>query len=142
MALSEARVAEVRTVIERLTAYATSRDEVRGLVLVGSWARRAARMDSDVDVVVLAAEPAALPAEVWLDLLAAGRVVRRQWWGPLDEIRVALPSGLEVEVGIVPLSWAATDPVDPGTRRVISDGHRVLYDPDGLLGRLAAACWP
>jgi predicted nucleotidyltransferase len=138
--LSEDRVAEVEAVIERLVEFVAARGEVRGLVLVGSWARRTARMDSDIDVVVLAAEPAALSAEVWLDLFDGGRVVRRRQWGPLDEIRVALPSGLEVEVGIVPLSWAATDPVDPGTRRVINDGHRVLHDPVDLLGRLVAAC--
>lgn len=35
------------------------------------------------------------------------------------------------------MSWAATDPVDDGTRRVITDGHRVLYDPHGALAALA-----
>lgn len=42
-------------------------------------------------------------------------------------------------------SWArgaraATDPVDPGTRRVVGDGLRILHDPDGLLARLLEAC--
>jgi hypothetical protein len=37
-------------------------------------------------------------------------------------------------------AWAATDPVDPGTRRVVRDGMSILYDPGGLLERLAEAC--
>lgn len=43
-------------------------------------------------------------------------------------------------MGVVPVSWAATDPVDSGTRRVISDGHTIVHDPAGLLAALSAAC--
>jgi hypothetical protein len=39
-----------------------------------------------------------------------------------------------VELGFAPSSWA-TVPLDPGTRRVLADGHRVIYDT----GLLAAA---
>ena len=49
------------------------------------------------------------------------------------------PSGLEVEVGIAAPSWAATDPVDPGTRRVVEEGMRIIYDPEELLTRLVGA---
>lgn len=51
-----------------------------------------------------------------------------------------LPSGLEVEAGIAPPSWAAMDEMDPGTHRVVRDGLIPLYDPDGLLPTLSAAC--
>jgi hypothetical protein len=50
-----------------------------------------------------------------------------------------LEDGLEVEVGIAEPVWAATDPVDPGTRRVVTDGLRILHDPDGRLAALAIA---
>jgi len=56
------------------------------------------------------------------------------------ERRFTLPSGLEVEVGIALPSWAATEPVDACTRRVVTDGMSVLYDPQGLLARLIDAC--
>lgn len=77
--------------------------------------------------------------EVWTQLLD-GQSIRQQQWGPLREVRVRRPSGFEVEMGIVPVSWADTDPVDAGTYRVINDGHRVVYDPDGALAALSAAC--
>ena len=124
--------------MDRLVTYAATDPLVRGVLLVGSWARGAARMESDIDLVLLAADPDAL-AGVGPDVVG-GRVVRRRSWGALEETRLLLPSGLEVEVGVVALSWAATDPVDAGTRRVVTDGHRILYDPDRLLVRLAAAC--
>jgi hypothetical protein len=76
---------------------------------------------------------------VWSQLLG-GRLIRRQDWGPLREIRLVRPSGFEVELGVAPLSWAGTDPVDAGTFRVINDGHRIVHDPDGSLAALANAC--
>jgi hypothetical protein len=32
--------------------------------------------------------------------------------------------------------WAATDPIDPGTRQVLSGGCRILFDPEHLFGHL------
>ena len=60
--------------------------------------------------------------------------------GPMTERRFALSSGIEVEMGVAPPSWAATDPVDEGTRRVVTDGLSVVYDPKGLFGKLIDAC--
>jgi hypothetical protein len=58
----------------------------------------------------------------------------------MTERRFTLLSGLEVEVGTALPSWAATEPVDAGTSRVVTDGMSVLYDPQGLLARLIDAC--
>jgi hypothetical protein len=66
--------------------------------------------------------------------------VRTRRWGAVTERRFALPSGLEVELGMTPPSWAATDPMDEGTRRVVTDGVSVVYDPKGILARLLDAC--
>ncbi|MEU5837179.1 hypothetical protein ABZ820_26400 [Streptomyces diacarni] len=60
--------------------------------------------------------------------------------GGIRERRFTARSGLEVEFGIGAPSWAATQPVDPGTRRVVGDGALVLYDPVGLLAELKDAC--
>ncbi|SBV25121.1 Nucleotidyltransferase domain-containing protein [Micromonospora krabiensis] len=122
-----------------VAAWAVERADVGGVVLVGSWARDAARPDSDVDIVVLTDNQGYARVSVWTELLD-GRLVRSARWGPVREIRVRRTSGLDVEVGVAPVSWADTDPVDPGTRRVVSDGHRLLHDPAGRLAALSAAC--
>lgn len=133
---------EVEGLLRLAAAWAAGRPDVRALALVGSWARGEARPDSDVDLVLLTDRPARfVGADGWAAELG-GRVVRTAPWGAVTERRVALPSGLEVDVGVAEPGWASADPVDPGTRAVVSDGMRALHDPDGLLATLAAAVAP
>ena len=139
--MSDRGVPPIAPLLERVTTWARERPDVRGLALVGSYARGAARPDSDVDLVLLTDDPASYIADAdWATELGASKIVRTQAWGPLTERRLLLPSGLEVEVGVVLPLWAATDPVDAGTRRVVAEGFRILYDPEGRLATLAAAC--
>lgn len=137
--VTDERIAEAEAVVSAVRGWAARHDDVRGVLLVGSWARDSARMDFDVDVVVLTDAPGHADPDVWLGLLG-GRVVRRQQWGPLSEIRLERPSGLKVEMGVTPVNWAATTPVDAGTYRVVHDGHRIVHDPDGILAALSEAC--
>jgi len=138
---SDARVAEVERVVRQASHWAATRPDVRALLLVGSWARQAARPDSDVDLVVLTTTPDVYtPDGAWTRALDAVGISRVQQWGPIAERRLVLPSGLEVEIDIGPLSWAQADPVDAGTRRVVTDGCHILYDPAGQLQRLIVAC--
>ena len=57
----------------------------------------------------------------------------------LIEQRLRLPSGLELDVGIGSPRWASVDPLDSGTARVVSEGCRIIHDPEGLLARLRSA---
>ena len=75
----------------------------------------------------------------WIQALGATRIVRTERLGPLTERRLALRSGLELEVGIVDPSWASVVPLDEATRRVVENGFRILHDPHGLLRALVAA---
>jgi hypothetical protein len=99
-------------------------------------------MGSDVDLVVLTnCMDIYVTSAIWIDEATDGqaRIMRTRKWGPLTERRVRLPSGLEIEFGFAPTSWADIVPVDAGTASVISDGFRIVYDPDGLLTRLVDA---
>ncbi|MER6329597.1 nucleotidyltransferase domain-containing protein [Streptomyces sp. NPDC001034] len=139
----------VREFLDRLTRWATARGDVVGLLLVGSYARRAARPSSDVDVVLLTTDPTPYLTATrtsgdagadWAGELGLGRPVRTRAWGPVTERRFALACGPEVEFGIGTPQWARTDPVDPGTRRVVTDGALPLYDPVGVLAELVLRC--
>ncbi|MGW7456254.1 nucleotidyltransferase domain-containing protein [Streptomyces sp. NPDC054797] len=138
--ISQERVAEVQEVIVRITRWATTRQDIVGLLLVGSYARNAARPDSDIDIVLLTTDQTQYFNNTWADELALGELVRTQAWGPIIERRYATTSGLEVEIGIGFPEWAQTDPVDPGTRRVVTDGARPLHDPAGVLASLIQTC--
>ena len=136
---SHSRTAEVDGVVEQVRAWVLGRPDVLALALAGSWARGDARADSDVDLLVLTADPDAYLGGAWLaSAVDPAADIRTRRWGPLLERRFRLPSGLEVELGFAPVGWAAV-PADPGTARVVSDGFVVLHDPSGLLERLVRA---
>jgi predicted nucleotidyltransferase len=135
--VTEERADEVRLFLATLREWAKGRPDIVAVGLVGSWAHGNARMDSDVDVVVLTEDQKPyLEGDAWLHELGGVRLVKTRQWGPLTERRFALPSGLEVELGVASPSWAGTDPVDEGTRHVVTDGVGVVYDPEGLLAEL------
>ncbi len=131
----------LRTVVE----WAKAKEEIRGVALVGSYARNQARPDSDIDLVLLTEhakhfrDAASLTT---IDWPGAG-VHPTKWvyeeYGVVWCYRLWLKPDFELEVAFAPLSWANVSPVDKGTERVVSDGCRVLYDPDGLWNRLALA---
>ena len=139
--VSPERRREVSAFISGLQTWAAARDDVVAAAIVGSWARGAAREDSDVDVVLLTEDVSAFEADGWIaELAPAAELVRTAEWGAIAERRLCLPSGLEIEVGIGHPSWARAAPVDPGTRAVVRDGPRPVFDPRGLLAELTARC--
>ena len=133
-------------ILEVIIGWAKVHEDIRGVALVGSHARGAARLDSDIDLVVLADNPEAFRTDgSWIDAIdwpSAGVKVAN-WgdedYGELWSRRVWLSSGAEVEISFAPVAWASIAPLDAGTRRVISDGCRILHDPAGSLGRLYEA---
>ncbi len=136
------RRAEFESVLASTVTWAKGRPDIRAAGLVGSWARDQATMGSDVDIAVLTDDvDAYVTGTAWVEDVAGPRahLVGTRQWGLLTERRVMLlPSGFEVEYGFAPPSWADTAPLDEGTAGVVTDGMRILYDPEGLLGRLTA----
>ena len=130
--------------LETVTDWAKAKHDIRGLALVGSHARNAAGPHSDIDLVLLADNPNSFRDGAWLKTIQWSGGVRPTKWSD-EEYGVVWcrriwfePEG-EVEFAFAPLSWADLSPIDEGTRRVVSDGCRVLYDPDGLLKGLTLA---
>ena len=130
----KARRRDVERLLVDITTWACSVDNVHALVLVGSYARGQARMGSDVDLTILSDNAEGdLSDGAWFRQLRPGsQLIRSETWGPVQERRYRLRSGLHVELGFAPLSWARV-PLDAGTRRVLGDGHRILHDPHHLL---------
>jgi hypothetical protein len=136
------RLAEYERVVGAVGSWARGQADVRAVAVVGSWARDEARMDSDIDLIILTDDPArCLADDGWVSeaLARPATVVRRAQWGAVTERRARLPSGLEVEFGLATPAWASTGPLDTGTARVVRDGCVAVMDRDGLLARLVAA---
>jgi hypothetical protein len=135
----------LESILEEVVRWAARRNDISAVALVGSWARGKARDDSDIDLVLLASDPLWFRQnDHWLndvDWRCIGSTVatwRDVDYGVLWSRHLRLADGTEIEIGFGPLDWASIDPIDPGTYRVIGDGCRILYDPQGLLHDLIA----
>lgn len=120
-------------------AWARAQPDILALALVGSYARGAARSDSDIDLVIISTGTGQYTADLsWVARF--GEIVRHQIenYGKVTSLRVWYRNGLEVEYGFTDEDWAAT-PLDDGTRQVISEGMKVLYERGNILSRHQAA---
>lgn len=113
--------------LKELSDWAACRPDVRAVYLVGSYARRQARPDSDIDLVILTGQPGAyLQDTSWTGQF--GRVLRQQQedYGRLISLRVWYADGGEVEYGFSTPDWIA-EPLDEGTAHVLAGGFQRLY---------------
>jgi predicted nucleotidyltransferase len=139
MPADDRRHTEVAQVLDKIVTWASRRPDVKAVAVVGSWARETARMNSDLDIVVLTDDlEDYLTKDGWAAELADTTVVATVQDGALTERRLVTRSGLEVEVGFATPRWAS-EPVDRGSARVVADGLRPILDPHGLLARLLDA---
>ena len=131
--------------LEAIVEWAEKRS-LFGVALVGSHARGQAGPDSDIDLTILVGDPEPFRADLaWLAEIDWDRAHVRPMahrdmsYGVVWSRHVELEGGPEVEFSFAAASWAQTEPVDPGTRQVVRNGYRVLYDPHGILAALHAA---
>ena len=119
--------------------WAAHQPTIAAVALVGSHARGEARPDSDMDLVLLCEEPHAFLADTsWIHRFGEVRTCHTEDWGRVTSLRVRYRQSLEVEFGLTTPAWAAF-PVAPGTKHVVSQGMRILWDGEGLLARLQEA---
>lgn len=125
--------------IETFTKWVETQENILASALVGSQARGTPRADSDIDLVIITDNPGIfLNDEKWLSQFGEVTKIVKEDYKLVQGLRVFYREGLEVEYGITTKEWTKTDPIDPGTERVISDGMKILSDREGLLGSLVS----
>jgi uncharacterized protein len=140
--VTDERRREYTEVCKAVVKWASGQPDIKGVAVVGSWARSEPRMDSDIDLVILTTQKAAYSVgEDWASVAVSqpAELIRTQEWGPLTERRIRVASGLEIEFGFALPHWAETHPVDPGTAGVVSNGCIPILDRGELLKKLVEA---
>jgi hypothetical protein len=133
---------QANALIAVIARWVDARSDLRGLALCGSWARGDARVDSDLDLVVLSAEPDRLADQGFLpeiDFPGAGFQsvsATKAHYGAVWSWHIDLHPSADVELTVAALAWASTAPMDEGTRAIAKDALRILVDKDELLKRL------
>lgn len=121
--------------LDKVIHWAETNPDIIGLALVGSHARDQVRADSDIDLVLLTARPQDfVDNSKWVSQFGRVKTFEIESWGKVTSLRVHYEQGIEVEFGLTLPDWASV-PLDEGTRRVVSDGMKVLVDKQGLLSR-------
>lgn len=125
--------------IDEMTQWAATHPEIQAVALVGSHARGTAGKDSDIDLIIISDTPNAFLNDTqWVQKFGDIQKTQIEFYGLVTSLRVWYVNGLEVEYGITDQRWAAL-PIDPGTRQVIMDGFRVLFERGNILSRLLSA---
>lgn len=118
----------IDNLISKLRNYSAENEHVESVLIVGSYARGTNSENSDIDVVIITTEKEKM-TENQSFTEKFGEVLKRQteYYGACTSIRVWYSDGKEVEFGIVAPPWIS-QPLDEGTRRVLSDGFRIIAD--------------
>ena len=119
--------------IEDFMRWSKKRRDIRAVALVGSYARETATEVSDIDLVVLTENPNEyIKNTEWTKVFGQAITKEVEKYGKLTSLRVWYESGLEVEYGFTTRDWV-TSPLDKGTKQVISNGMRVLFEKEEIL---------
>jgi predicted nucleotidyltransferase len=125
----------IRDFLNAFVSWASAREAVQAIGLVGSYARGEAREDSDIDLVLLTDRPQQYLEDLkWIERFGSLEKFQTEDYGKLISIRVWYQNGYEVEYGITTPDWAAT-PLDAGTREVFRGGMKVLFERGSLLSQ-------
>ena len=144
--MSSPQTEKVELILTEVVRWARNYADIYAISLVGSWARGTARIDSDIDLIVLSSNPSSFRKnKTWLDQIDWQRVVSpvKDWkdadYGLAWSRHVYLEDKTKIEFGFGCLEWASLNPIDAGTFRVVSNGCRILYEPEKLMTSLLVA---
>ena len=125
---------DANELIEKVANWSKRDDRVIAAGICGSHARGDARPDSDIDFCILTSDPGSLLDDCsWIhefgtDARVSGAI---EDYNLVQSVRVFYGT-TEAEFGVTDQAWAQL-PIDPETAGVMTDGLRILYDPEGRL---------
>ena len=143
---SRMKTADAKAIVRRVADWAVYREDIRAMALCGSWARGDTHQGSDIDLLLLSDRAAEhrLHQEWLAEISFEGAGYRILWsedasYGVVWSRHIALMPTAKVELTFAQCSWARTDPIDVGTRRIVKDAFEIILDKDGTLARLVNA---
>jgi aminoglycoside 6-adenylyltransferase len=129
-----------KAIQNQIALWAAAQKDILGLLLVGSHARNAATAESDIDLIFFTEDYSPwFKNREWINEFGKVQNVKFEDWRAVKTLRVHYQNGPEIEFNFAQPSWASTNPADPGTVRVVSDGAKILFDRTGILSQLLKA---
>lgn len=122
--------------------FAKGNSEILAVGLCGSWARGTAKLDSDIDLSILVKDKMRFKRTDWIKELEFEKInesveyFKDRVYGAVWSRHIFLNSKIEIEFSFADKSWADTENLDDGTHKVVSDGFKIIYDPQQTLNKL------
>jgi predicted nucleotidyltransferase len=125
----------ITELLTKIINWGNSEENILAIGLVGSHARNAATDDSDIDLMIICKNPEKyISDEIWIHKFGEVKEIKNEIWSQLKTKRVFYENDLEVEFNFDKKSWA--DPKDSGTKRIVTDGMKILVDKEQILENL------
>jgi predicted nucleotidyltransferase len=107
-------------------------NDIKGVGVVGSYARGDYHSKSDVDLVIISKNKASTLNIIKSDFhFSSIKSCLLEEWGILTSLRVFYDNGLEVEYGAVTDQWVM-EPLDEGTKNVVKNGFKILTEKENI----------
>ena len=129
-------------ILDLIQVFAESNERIIAVGLCGSYARGNAKADSDIDLSILVNDKLKFKSTTWIETFDFDKINERldffedKEYGRVWSRHVFLKSKIEIEFSFANISWADTENLDEGTRKVVSDGFKIIYDPQFILNKL------
>ncbi len=126
-------VEDIEAFLKKLVDWAIFQEDIIGVFLVGSYARNSFKETSDVDLVIITQKPDLyLKDDSWIGKFGYAEKIMDEHWGLLKTKRVFYKNGFEIEYNFTTADWIKI-PADEGTKKVLTDGNKILLDRTGQL---------
>ena|ERR1051326_4065191 len=131
---------ELNNIISEVNKWVKSKEDIYGLALVGSYARGNANDRSDIDFLVLTSQKESYRENKswvneinWKVINFDIQSLKEQDYGLVWSCHIYLSETKEIEMGFGDRNWIDAALIDEGTKRVIKNGFKIIYDSEYLL---------
>ena len=114
----------------KFKVWSEHQNDIKGVAVVGSYARGEYNTKSDVDLVIISTNKDFTLSMIKSDFHFSGiKSYSLEEWGILTSLRVFYDNGLEVEYGVVTDQWVI-EPLDEGTKIVVKNGFKIITEKE------------
>jgi predicted nucleotidyltransferase len=123
---------KVNLLLENFKEWSQQQTHIKGVAIVGSFARGDFHSNSDVDLTIISTNKN-LTLEIIKNDFSFGNIESStlEEWGILTSLRIFYDNGLEVEYGVVTDQWVK-EPLDEGTKNVVKNGFKVVTEKEDI----------
>lgn len=115
---------------EKFKEWSERQKNIKGVAVVGSYARGDYHSTSDIDLVIISTNKDPAISMIKSDFhYSSIKSCSLEEWGILTSLRVFYDSGLEVEYGVVTDQWII-EPLDEGTKNVVKNGFKIITEKE------------